>query len=75
MMARPAQCHEVFNYVSALAPTHPPGIDMMDVHGTASTHLARHELHGADAHGLEVYFSVLLHTALQGKSLPLSFQS
>ena len=75
MMARSAQRHQVFYYVSALAPTHPPGVDMMDVYGTASTHLARHELHGADAHGLEIDFSVFLHAARQGKSLPLSFQS
>ena len=70
MMARSAQCHEVFNYISALAPTHAPGFDVMDVHGTAATDLARHELHGADAHGLEVYFSVLLHIDLLDRWLP-----
>jgi hypothetical protein len=75
MMARSAQCHQILYYISALAPTHAPGFDVMDVHGTAATDLARHELNGADAHCLEIDFSVLLHTARQGKSLPLSFQS
>jgi len=73
MVARPAQCHQVLNYISALAPTHPPGVDVMDVNSTGSTHLTRHELHGADAHGLKVYFSVFFQNALRDKLPPLFF--
>ena len=73
MVAGSAQRHEVFNYVSALAPTHPPGVDVVNVNGTGSTHLTRHELHGADAHGLKVDFSVFFQNALRDKLPPLFY--
>ena len=73
MVARAAQSHKVFDYISALAPTHPPGVDVVNVNGTGSTHLTRHELHGADAHGLKVDFSVFFQNALRDKLPPLFY--
>ncbi len=73
MVAGAAQRHEVLNYISALAPTHTPGFDVVNVHGSGSTHLTRHKLHGTDAHGLKIYFSVLLQNVLQDRLPQLFF--
>ena len=60
-MVTSAQCHQVFNYISVFASTHPPGFDMVNVHSLCATHLTRDEITFVIAEMVKVNFGVLLH--------------
>ena len=60
-MVTPAQCHQIFNYVSVFASTHSPGFDVVNVHSLCATYLARDEIGLVIAEMVKICFSVLLH--------------